>query len=158
MVLSNYKPLPVRSIPQDPRNMMPCGVSVSLALIEFSTSCFQDAFQIWERTLHTNRKSLRLCEILKWCMSCLMMKYPIGVAHVEVIYIKKKILSCIFDWSLWRPGCKWQLMNYFSTHLHRLRQNGRHFLDDIFKGIFLNENFWILNEIWLKYVSLWSNW
>ena len=35
----------------------------------------------------------------------------------------------------------------------RLRQNGRHFADDISKCIFLNENLWILNEISLKCVS-----
>ena len=32
------------------------------------------------------------------------------------------------------------------------RQNGRHFADDIFKCISLNENSWILNKISLKYV------
>ena len=31
-------------------------------------------------------------------------------------------------------------------------QNGRHFADDMFKRIFLNENIWILNKISLKYV------
>ena len=34
----------------------------------------------------------------------------------------------------------------------RLRQNGRHFLDDIFKCIFLNENVWISIKISLKFV------
>ena len=34
----------------------------------------------------------------------------------------------------------------------RLRQNGRHFADDIFKCIFLNENVWIPIEISLKFV------
>ena len=34
----------------------------------------------------------------------------------------------------------------------RQRQNGRHFPDNIFKCIFLNENVWILNTIWLKFV------
>ena len=34
----------------------------------------------------------------------------------------------------------------------RLRQNGRHFPDDIFKCIFVNENVWILNTSWLKFV------
>ena len=29
-------------------------------------------------------------------------------------------------------------------------KNGRHFADDIFKCIFLNENFWIPIQIWLK--------
>ena len=34
----------------------------------------------------------------------------------------------------------------------RLRQNGRHFADDIFKCIFLNENVWIPIKISLKFV------
>ena len=34
----------------------------------------------------------------------------------------------------------------------RPRQNGRHFPDDIFKWIFLNENVWILTNILLKFV------
>ena len=34
----------------------------------------------------------------------------------------------------------------------RPRQNGRHFPDDIFKCIFLNENAWILIKISLKFV------
>ena len=34
----------------------------------------------------------------------------------------------------------------------RPRQNGRHFADDIFKCIFLNENVWIPNKISLKCV------
>ena len=34
----------------------------------------------------------------------------------------------------------------------RLRQNGRHFADDIFKCIFLNEDVWIPNKISLKFV------
>ena len=35
----------------------------------------------------------------------------------------------------------------------RARQNGRHFADDIFKCIFLNENVWISIKIPLKFVS-----
>ena len=34
----------------------------------------------------------------------------------------------------------------------RLRQNGRHFLDDIFKCIFLNENVWIVPKISLNFI------
>ena len=39
-------------------------------------------------------------------------------------------------------------------HIYTLRgrQDGRHFTDDIFRHIFLNENVWILNEISLKIV------
>ena len=34
----------------------------------------------------------------------------------------------------------------------RLRQNGHHVSDDIFKCIFLNGNVWISLKIWLKFV------
>ena len=34
----------------------------------------------------------------------------------------------------------------------RLRQSGRHFADNIFNSIFLNENVWIQIEISLKFV------
>ena len=42
-------------------------------------------------------------------------------------------------------------MDLFNTL--RPRQNGRHFPDDIFKCIFLNENVWISIKISLKFVS-----
>ena len=46
-----------------------------------------------------------------------------------------------------------------SFNILRLRQNGRHFPDDIFKCIFLNENVWILIMISLKFVPKdSSNW
>ena len=40
------------------------------------------------------------------------------------------------------------------THVNTLRprQNGRHFADDFFKGIFLNENVWIPIKFSLKFV------
>ena len=39
-----------------------------------------------------------------------------------------------------------------SINTLRPRQNGRHFADDMFKCIFLNENLWILIIISLKFV------
>ena len=39
-----------------------------------------------------------------------------------------------------------------SVNTLRPRQDGRHFADDIFKCIFLNENVWIPIKIWLKFV------
>ena len=39
-----------------------------------------------------------------------------------------------------------------SFNTSRRSQNGRHFADDIFKGIFLNENIWIPIKISLKFV------
>ena len=43
--------------------------------------------------------------------------------------------------------CMWKSFNTL-----RPRQNGRHFPDDIFKWIFLNENVWISINISLKFV------
>ena len=40
----------------------------------------------------------------------------------------------------------------FNTDTLRPRQNGRHFADDVFKCIFLNDNVWILHQISLKFV------
>ena len=40
-----------------------------------------------------------------------------------------------------------------SINTLRLRQNGRHVIDDIFKYIFLNENVWIPIKISLKFVA-----
>ena len=43
---------------------------------------------------------------------------------------------------------------FYLFHINTLRpkQNGRHFADDIFKRIFLNENEWISLKISLKFV------
>ena len=51
--------------------------------------------------------------------------------------------------SPWRPLC---LGDTVAVKTLRPRQNGRHFADDIFKCIFLNENVWILLKISLKFV------
>ena len=42
--------------------------------------------------------------------------------------------------------------NIITINTLRPRQNGRHFADDVFKCIFLNENVWILLKILLKFV------
>ena len=47
----------------------------------------------------------------------------------------------------------WYLYNFvWIVNTLRPRQNGRHFADDIFKWIFLNENVWILIKTSLKFV------
>ena len=45
------------------------------------------------------------------------------------------------------------LNHHKSFNILRPRQNGRHFAEDIFKRIFLNENIWIPIKISLKFVS-----
>ena len=52
------------------------------------------------------------------------------------------------------PFCCCERLNFVHCHLNTLRprKNGRHFADDIFKCIFLNENIWIPIKISLKFV------
>ena len=52
------------------------------------------------------------------------------------------------DWS----HCDFSWCNESLVNTLRLRQNGRHFPDDIFKCIFLNEKVWILINISQKFV------
>ena len=47
----------------------------------------------------------------------------------------------------------WQIMGPTLIQDQHLRQNGQHFLLDIFKCTFLNENVWIFINISLKFVS-----
>ena len=57
--------------------------------------------------------------------------------------------SCLWDFSM---SCHMQNFVAFLLNSWRPRQNGRHFADDIFKCIFLNENEWISLKISLKFV------
>ena len=69
-----------------------------------------------------------------------------------------ELMIVVLTFTVWPAG--WVSMNHIllempSIHLFntlRLKQNGRHFTDDIFKCIFLNENEWILLKISLKFV------
>ena len=69
--------------------------------------------------------------------------------------------SQVADWYLNRSLQKklgfYQIEEEFRLHFAdintlRPRQNGRHFADDIFKCILLNENVWIPNKISMKFV------
>ena len=56
---------------------------------------------------------------------------------------------------MWMNSNQWnqtQFHNEPTFNTLRPRQNGRHFADDSFKFIFLNENAWILIKISLKFV------
>ena len=66
-------------------------------------------------------------------------------------------LYVLIAWWLAISTLKWLLNAMISIaamplNTLRLRQNGRHFPDDIFKWIFFNENVWILIKISLKFV------
>ena len=51
----------------------------------------------------------------------------------------------------WRPCHHW-FVSHDTLNTLRPRQNGRHFADDTFKHIFLNESTWISFEISLNFV------
>ena len=64
--------------------------------------------------------------------------------------------------SFWKipPGKFWQFYLFRGEWVNtlRLRQNGCHFPDDIFKCIFVNENVRISITIWLKFVTMFQHW
>ena len=77
-----------------------------------------------------------------------------------------RVTALALERLLWRPNTPFVLRIY-TGHCHmkspfncklmlvntlRPRQNGRHFADNIFKCIFLNENVWISLKISLKFV------
>ena len=68
--------------------------------------------------------------------------------------LKTLCVSCAFIWSV---KCSYsisfmKLQEKILINTLRPRQTGRHFPDDIFKWIFLNENVWISINISLKFV------
>ena len=52
----------------------------------------------------------------------------------------------------WGFCCEFRIRSIFYLSTLRLKQNGGHFADNIFKCIFLNENVWILIYISLRFV------
>ena len=111
---------------------------------------------IWRKRMSSTTTLWRtqLCYLVRRILSSTLWRS-------QLCYLVRSILSSIFcDRSLsailrliLATDLKCVLLCYHScpslTDL-RPRQNGRLFADDIFKGIFLNENFWLLNK--LKYV------
>ena len=67
----------------------------------------------------------------------------LSMLGLELIRVSKRGASGFFEF-YWH---RWSQVNTL-----RPRQNGRHFADDIFKRIFLNENIWIPMKISLKFV------
>ena len=84
-----------------------------------------------------------------------MVQLVIGQYWIQWWLSAKQATSHYLDLRLLVPGLLCiihasQALPYVNTL--RLRQNGRHFPDDIFKWIFWNENVWILIKISLKFV------
>ena len=71
--------------------------------------------------------------------------------HVGFQWVKPK--NCAHSSCFVVVTCGLLPVDYIFNTL-RPRQNGRHFPDDIFKSIFLNENVWISIKISLKFISV----
>ena len=73
-----------------------------------------------------------------------IMDHCLGSGHETIIYTHETLyVSNILIHSSWHG---------VGINKLRPRQNGRHFTDDIFKCIFLNENVWITIKISMKFV------
>ena len=70
-----------------------------------------------------------------------------GVQHVNLICLLSHAYSCGETAGFWT-----RVLDSLLSNTLRLRQNGRHFPDDIFTCIFLNENVWISIKSSLKFV------
>ena len=77
------------------------------------------------------------------------------VLHLVISWLLKmkptwtQAMAWYFPWANIDPALYHHVLVFNSL---RPRQNGRHFPDDIFKCIFLNENVWIRIKISLKFV------
>ena len=93
---------------------------------------------------------------------CLCFCAPEIVFHLWVLYLLQSydilyhFVKCynnkIVQWECNPSICASLCVVLAHFNSLRPRQNGRHFADDIFKCIFLNENIWIPIEISLKFV------
>ena len=86
----------------------------------------------------------------QWFMSLCwnFMKIPFSIIFTVIIQSGHK-LAHVTTASV---ACAKLWLDWIIVNTLRPRQNGRHFLDDIFNCIFLNENIWISNKISLKFV------
>ena len=87
-----------------------------------------------------------------WLLLCLILTYH--VCHSDFIIICIDIFYKLFYWLCWEE-ITWRetsIRKLLFINTLRPRQNGRHFTDDNFKHIFLNENARISIKISLKFI------
>ena len=85
-----------------------------------------------------------------YCLNFIEMKKDV------LLYFKQANILISNNDILKSPLCNQPMsapVNLYIRNTLRQRQDGRHFPDDIFKCIFLNENVWISIKISLKFVS-----
>ena len=86
---------------------------------------------------------MRQCHYLTFVWSPVSLGWRLWSTHITTDW-GWRLPACTVSWSAWASR------HIFNTL--RLRQHGRHFVDDTFKCIFLNENVIISNKISLKFV------
>ena len=87
-------------------------------------------------------------------ISCNTPTFYIAAIYIKIIYL--------YDGNpyYWKDGLYIEMgpWSWFNIKTLRPRQNDRHFADDTFKRIFLNENIWISVKISLRFVpKIWIN-
>ena len=92
----------------------------------------------------------------KWqiCITFCVMNSVIRV-HLQICNTKHRIewgMLFTFTKLRYRGRNSFQLVTYNIVNSSPPGQNGRHFADDLFRCIFVNEHFRILNKITLKFV------
>ena len=78
-------------------------------------------------------------------------RWPVNSPHKGPV--TRKMVP--FDEVIMKPlksGTHFTKISHIQFNTLKPRQNGRHFADDTFKCIFLNENVWIPITIWLEFV------
>ena len=76
----------------------------------------------------------------------------VGLCLLKLLALSVKLPKLMLKKSYDSMWCHKASMKQIFINSLRLRQSGRHFADDIFKCISLNENVWIPIKISLKYV------
>ena len=97
--------------------------------------------------------------IIMSCQSNYLTRYEIGIEPWSVKgaiindTVKEAVMHILLQTNVHGDSLSQPLINTL-----RPRQNGRHFADDNFNCIFLNENVWVLIKISLKFVpKVWIN-
>ena len=147
--------LTTRSLPRIPRGL-PWHQSSS------GTMSPEDAVDTSTSLTYATNNSTLLHALTGKCKQSMPHAYGVGWGIIRTISQNwEKIFQCWFElatvqrqiWGIhhlsWGFGL-WR--SHLALNTLRPRQNGRHFADDIFKSIFLNENAGILLKIPLKFV------
>ena len=109
--------------------------------------------KFWSKFIHLHsRNCIWKCRLEKWrpfCIGLNVFTFREGLPKDFVLML----CSFTLHWPFYSLWCRYTSQNcYHCVHTLRPRHNGRHFPDNTFKPIFLNENIRISIKISLKFV------